>query len=99
MRKRIRIQKKTRRRDEPQEDVKIPKVRPEINKKITSAKECEKKIADLAREEIDLEKKMRELLLEIDEAMKQKTPAEWRMKYVPIACDCLGNPFDLRRQY
>jgi seryl-tRNA synthetase len=101
MRKRIRIQiqKKARRRDEPQEDVKIPKVRPEIKKKLTSAKEREKEIDALAKEEIELEKKMREFLLEIDEVMKQKTPAEWRLKYVPIARDCLGNPFDLRRQY
>lgn len=101
MQKRIRIQKKiTRRRDEAQEDVKIPaKVKPETKKKIISAKECEKEIDALAKEETELEKKMCELLLEIDEAMKQKTPAEWRLKYVPIARDCLGDPFDLRRRY
>lgn len=98
MQKRIRIQKRTaRRQEESREDVKIPKVRPETKKKITSAKEREKEIDALAREEIDLEKKIRELLLEIGEAMKQKTPAEWRLKHIPIARDCLGNPFDLRR--
>lgn len=97
--KRIRIQKKkVSRREDTSAEVKIPnKVKPEIKKKITNAKECEEKIDALAKEERELEKNMRELLLEIDDAMKQKTPVEWRLKCVPIARDCMGNPFDLRR--
>ncbi|MBU6414969.1 hypothetical protein KGQ34_01835 [Patescibacteria group bacterium] len=97
---RIRIQKKkVSRREETQADVKIPtKARLETKKKIENAKEYEKEIDALAKEEQELEKKMRELLLEIDEAMKQKTPADWHLKYIPIARDCLGNPFDLRRR-
>lgn len=99
--KRIRIQKKkTSCREETPADVKIPnKVKPETKKKIEKAKKYEKEIDALAKEELELEKKMRELLLEIDNAMKQKTPAEWRLKYAPIVSDCMGNPFDLRRRH
>lgn len=99
--KRIRVQKKkTSRREETPANTKIPtKVGPETKKKIINAQECEKEIDALAKEEQELEKKMRELLLEIDEAMKQKTPGEWRLKYIPIAYDCVGNPFDLRRRH
>lgn len=98
-RKRIRIQKKkVSRREETPADVEIPnKVTPETKKKIENAKKNEREIDNLAKEELELEKNMRELLLEIDEAMKQKTPAEWRLKHIPIARDCMGNSFDLRR--
>lgn len=85
MRKRIRIQKKrTARRNEPREDIKVPQ---EINSR------TKKKLADSA----ELVKKIDGLLKEASATQKTERPVQ-SLRYRPQIPNCEGRMIDLSRR-
>lgn len=83
MRKRIRIQKKARRSDEPQTDVKIPR---EINPR------TKKKLADSAALIQEIEALLKEAATKIKEAERLIQP----FRYLPRVPNCEGRMIVLR---
>lgn len=90
MRKQIRIQKKARRSDEPQTDVKIPReINPRTKKKLADSAEVEKILDELLKEAAVSLKKA---AVKIKEAERLIQP----FRYLPRVPNCEGRMIDLR---